>query len=83
MAEGASGRPGASGLHPEPDQQDPRRPVQPPPGAPVSIPITWDELTEPDLRAAHWDLHAALDRVRTTGDPLVPLIRRQQTLRPL
>jgi bifunctional non-homologous end joining protein LigD len=49
----------------------------------VSIPITWDELTEPDLRAAHWDLHAALDRVRTTGDPLVPLIRRQQTLRPL
>ena len=29
------------------------------PGAPVSVPITWEELDDPDLRSDRWDVHRA------------------------
>ena len=54
--------------------------ARPAPGAPVSVPITWDELADPDLRPDRWTVHTVLDRLAETGDPLHPLIGRAQEL---
>jgi bifunctional non-homologous end joining protein LigD len=56
---------------------------RPAPGAPVSVPIEWAELDDPDLRPDRWTVRSALDRVRTSGDPLAALIGLQQQLPPL
>ena len=53
------------------------------PGAPVSVPITWDELDDPDLRADRWTIADIDERLRRQGDPLAPLIGKQQQLPPL
>ncbi|MDX6584358.1 MAG: bifunctional non-ous end joining protein LigD [Solirubrobacterales bacterium] len=53
---------------------------RPAPAAPVSMPISWDELDDPDLRPDRWTIHTALPRLRDTGDPLMPLIGRHQDL---
>ena len=50
------------------------------PGAPVSVPITWDELDEPDLAPDRWTMDTIGERVRTAGDPMAPLIGAQQRL---
>jgi bifunctional non-homologous end joining protein LigD len=57
--------------------------ARPAPGAPVSVPITWDELDDPDLRPDRWSVHTVLDRLRAEGDPLAPLIGKAQDLPPL
>jgi bifunctional non-homologous end joining protein LigD len=57
--------------------------ARPAPGAPVSVPITWDELADPDLRPDTWTLRTVVDRVRTVGDPLAALVGQQQELPPL
>jgi len=57
--------------------------VRPRHGAPVSVPITWDELHAPDLQPARWTIDDIGERLRTSGDPLAPLIGRQQRLPPL
>lgn len=49
-------------------------------GAPVSVPIDWDELEDPDLRPDRWNIRTVLERVRAVGDPLAPLIGLEQTL---
>jgi bifunctional non-homologous end joining protein LigD len=49
-------------------------------GAPVSVPITWDELDDPDLRSDRWTVHTVLERLESVGDPLAPLIGLQQDL---
>jgi bifunctional non-homologous end joining protein LigD len=49
-------------------------------GAPVSVPIGWDELQDPDLRPDRWTIRTVIDRVRSVGDPLAPLIGRAQEL---
>lgn len=54
--------------------------ARPAPGAPVSVPITWDEIDDPDLTPDRWDLAGACDRVAEAGDPLRPLIGRHQRL---
>ncbi len=54
--------------------------VRPRPGAPVSVPITWDELDDPDLAPDRWTLRTVPDRVRASGDPMAPLIGRAQRL---
>ena len=54
--------------------------ARPAPGAPVSVPIAWDELDDPDLRPDRWTIRTALDRIRDGGDPLAPLIGRRQEL---
>ena len=38
------------------------------PGAPVSMPITWDELDDPDLRPDQWTIRNALTRLEQIGD---------------
>ncbi len=42
--------------------------VRPAPGAPVSAPIAWDELDDPDLRPDRWTIRTIVDRVDKVGD---------------
>jgi len=53
---------------------------RPRPSAPVSVPITWDELDDPDLRPDRWTIWTVMDRLAETGDPLAPLIGRHQRI---
>jgi bifunctional non-homologous end joining protein LigD len=54
--------------------------ARPSPGAPVSVPIEWDELDDPDIRPDRWTIRTVCDRLAEAGDPLAPLIGRQQRL---
>ena len=54
--------------------------VRPAPGAPVSVPLTWDELDDPTLTSDRWTIRTVLDRLEDRGDPLAPLIGREQRL---
>jgi bifunctional non-homologous end joining protein LigD len=53
------------------------------PGAPVSMPISWDELDAPDLRSDRWDVRNALARVTDNGDPMAAMLTDPQRLVPL
>jgi len=57
--------------------------TRPAPGAPVSVPIGWDELDDPELRPDRWTIATVLDRLAEVGDPLRPLIGLEQDLPPL
>ena len=50
------------------------------PGAPVSVPIRWDELDDPELRPDRWTIETIGERIHHAGDPLAPLIGVQQRL---
>jgi bifunctional non-homologous end joining protein LigD len=52
-------------------------------GAPISVPLDWDELEYPDLRPGRWTIRTAFDRLAERGDPLAPLIGMDQELPPL
>ena len=54
--------------------------TRPAPGAPVSVPIRWDELDDPGLRPDRWTVRTVLDRLDEVGDPLAELIGRPQRL---
>ena len=54
--------------------------IRPRPGAPVSVPIRWDELDDPELRPDRWTIDTIGERLLHAGDPLAPLIGRQQRL---
>jgi bifunctional non-homologous end joining protein LigD len=54
--------------------------ARPAPGGPVSVPITWDELDDEDLRPGRWTIRTVGERLRDAGDPLAALIGRQQRL---
>jgi bifunctional non-homologous end joining protein LigD len=54
--------------------------ARPAAGAPVSVPIRWDELDDPGLRPDRWTIRTIADRVAEAGDPLRPLIGRPQLL---
>ncbi|MBV8541246.1 MAG: ATP-dependent DNA ligase, partial [Pseudonocardiales bacterium] len=54
--------------------------ARPAAGAPVSVPVHWDELQDPDLRPDRWTIRSVIDRARHVGDPLAPLVRREQEL---
>ncbi|WP_435742355.1 DNA polymerase domain-containing protein [Nocardioides sp. SYSU DS0663] len=53
---------------------------RPAPGAPVSVPLTWDELDDPDLRPDRWTVDTVLDRLRAVGDPFHELLDAAQEL---
>jgi bifunctional non-homologous end joining protein LigD len=57
--------------------------ARPAPGAPVSVPIEWDELDDPELRPDRWTTRTVFDRLAEHDDPLRPLIGRSQRLPPL
>jgi len=50
------------------------------PGAPVSAPITWDELDDPALRPNGFTIRTILDRVATLGDLFAPVLAGNQRL---
>ncbi|HEY7628180.1 MAG TPA: DNA polymerase ligase N-terminal domain-containing protein [Ilumatobacteraceae bacterium] len=54
--------------------------VRPVPGAPVSVPIRWDELDDPDLQPGRWTIDDVSRRLQEDGDPLLPLVGLQQRL---
>lgn len=54
--------------------------VRPAAGAPVSMPITWDELDDPDLRSDRWTIRTALQRIDALGDLFEPIQTDQQDL---
>jgi bifunctional non-homologous end joining protein LigD len=56
---------------------------RPAPGAPVSVPIAWEELDDPELRPDRWTVRTVLDRLAEHGDPLRRLVGVQQPLPPL
>jgi bifunctional non-homologous end joining protein LigD len=49
-------------------------------GAPVSTPITWDELDDPDLRPDGFTIRTVLDRLADHGDPFRTVLSTDQTL---
>ena len=49
-------------------------------GAPVSIPLEWDELDDPDLRPDGWTISSAPERVATDGDSFQVLLTTVQHL---
>jgi bifunctional non-homologous end joining protein LigD len=55
---------------------------RPSPGAPVSVPVEWDELDEA-VRSDHWTTRTVFDRLADVGDPLRRLVGHQQRLPPL
>src|SRR3954447_18597313 len=55
--------------------------VRPKPGAPVSTPLHWEELT-PDVRPRQFSMQAALERVEQQGDLFVPVLSEGRPLGP-
>ena len=55
--------------------------VRPKPGAPVSTPLRWEELTE-DVRPRDFTIAVALKRVAEYGDLFEPVLRGSQALGP-
>ncbi|RIK15491.1 MAG: ATP-dependent DNA ligase [Acidobacteria bacterium] len=49
-------------------------------GAPVSTPITWDELDDPELRPDRWTVRTVLDRLAERGDLFTGVLRQDQVL---
>jgi len=57
--------------------------ARPAPGAPVSMPIAWDELDDPELRPDRWTIREVMDRLADGGDRFEGLLKERQTLPPL
>jgi bifunctional non-homologous end joining protein LigD len=57
--------------------------VRPAAGAPVSTPITWDELEDPELRSDRWTIRTVADRVTSVGDLFAPAQTDAQELPPI
>jgi bifunctional non-homologous end joining protein LigD len=55
--------------------------VRPKPGAPVSIPLHWDELT-PDVRPRDFTMDVALRRIEEHGDLFAPVLEDPRPLAP-
>lgn len=54
--------------------------VRPAPGAPVSVPIEWHELDDPELSGDRWRIPDIAERIGHCGDPLAPLVGLAQEL---
>jgi len=55
--------------------------VRPKPGAPVSTPLRWDELSE-EVRPREFSMRVALERVDRFGDLFEPVLHGGQSLGP-
>ena len=53
------------------------------PGAPVSVPLEWDELDDPKLTPNRWTIRTVCDRLEQVGDPFKVLCGMEQTLPPI
>ncbi|MFC0528947.1 non-homologous end-joining DNA ligase LigD [Phytohabitans kaempferiae] len=56
---------------------------RPAPGAPVSVPIDWDELDDPALRPDGFTIRTVFDRIAERGDRFRDLLAQPQKLPPL
>jgi bifunctional non-homologous end joining protein LigD len=54
--------------------------TRPAPGAPVSVPIGWHELDDPDLRPDRWTIRTVFDRLAERGDPFRGALVHDQVL---
>ena len=54
--------------------------IRPAPGAPVSVPLEWDELDDPKLRSDRWTIRDVLNRLEKVGDPFDALVGQEQAL---
>jgi bifunctional non-homologous end joining protein LigD len=57
--------------------------IRPAPGGPVSVPIRWDELDDPDLRSDRWTIRDLGNRLLEAGDLFADVLRVRQQLPPL
>jgi bifunctional non-homologous end joining protein LigD len=57
--------------------------VRPASGAPVSAPLRWAELDDPELRPNRWTIRNILPRVQKEGDLFVGALENEQELPPL
>ena len=77
----AAGSPGWTTPRTRSTRRSSRRTARAPaPGAPVSVPIEWDELDDPELRPDRWTIRTVLDRLEQHGDPFRVLLRGAQQL---
>jgi bifunctional non-homologous end joining protein LigD len=53
--------------------------VRPKPGAPVSTPLRWDELTS-DVRPTHFTMDVVLERIEKLGDLYEPVLTEKRPL---
>jgi bifunctional non-homologous end joining protein LigD len=54
--------------------------LRPAPGAPVSTPIRWEELDDPELRPDRWNIATIAERVAETGDLFAPVLQADQDI---
>jgi bifunctional non-homologous end joining protein LigD len=54
--------------------------ARPGPGAPVSAPIRWEELDDPDLRPNQWTIFTIEERLRQVGDLFAAGLELEQRL---
>ena len=54
--------------------------VRPRPGAPVAMPIAWEELSDPKLAPDRWTIANAVDRLRSEGDRWKGIARQARKL---
>jgi bifunctional non-homologous end joining protein LigD len=54
--------------------------ARPAPGAPVSMPISWDELDDPELRSDRWTIRTTVDRIDERGDLMAAALDDPQRL---
>ena len=57
--------------------------VRPRPGAPISMPIRWDELDDPSLRPDRWTIRNGVERMLELGDLFAAVQTDEQELPPL
>jgi hypothetical protein len=81
VGRGQAAGPRPAGLHPERQEQDAGRAVQPAPGA--GGPIEWAELDDPSLRPDGFTIRTVFDRLAERGDPFRTVLGPGQALPPI
>ena len=57
--------------------------VRPSPGGPISAPLRWEELDDPDLAPDRWTIETLQERLDAVGDLFAPALTIEQELPPL